>query len=142
MTVPRLVSAMFCMPRKRLVGMQNLRKIRAWRRGLDLVVEIYRLTGQFPRSELFSLTFQLRKAALRVPSVIAEGNERDTAKDRRHFLTLARGSLAEIETELTAAYLLRFVTRGDLLSALEITDHLSRMITNMRRNVRDREERS
>ncbi|HXT15954.1 MAG TPA: four helix bundle protein [Gemmatimonadaceae bacterium] len=118
--------------------MRAFRKIEAWQKGMDLITEIYRLTRRFPREELFCLTFQLRKAALRIPSCIAEGTERDTAADRRHFLTVARGSVAEIETQLEAAVRLEYVELGDLDDVLELTDHLGGMLTNLRRNIRDR----
>src|SRR4051812_4570417 len=95
-------------------GMRNLRRIKAWRRGLELVVAVYKLTRRFPREEMFCLTAQLRRAALRVPSTIGEGNERDTAADRRHFLTTSRSSLAEIETQLTAAFLLGYAGKKEL----------------------------
>jgi len=105
---------------------------------MDLIVVIYRITRQFPREEMFCLTFQLRKAAIRIPSCIAEGTERDTAADRRHFLTLARGSVAEIETQLDAAVRLDYVDASEIDEALELTDHLGGMLTNLRRRIRDR----
>src|SRR5438270_13773541 len=95
---------------KRHRSIEQLRKSTAWRRGLDLVLAIYRVTRDFPRDELFNLTFQLRKAAVRIPSCIAEGRERDTVADRRHFLTTARSSVAEIETQLVTSRLLGYLS--------------------------------
>ncbi|HEX4682033.1 MAG TPA: four helix bundle protein [Gemmatimonadaceae bacterium] len=124
--------------RKRHRSIEQLKKSTAWGRGLDLVLEIYRVTRPFPREELFNLSLQLRKAAVRIPSCIAKGRERDTGADRRHFLTTARGSLAEIETQLVTARLLGYLSETDLDSVLEITDHLSAMLTKLRRNIKPR----
>jgi four helix bundle protein len=74
-----------------------------WRKAMELVTEIYRATREFPRDELYGLTNQLRRAAVSVPSNIAEGQARFSRKEFRHFLSHARGSLVEIETQLTIA---------------------------------------
>jgi four helix bundle protein len=123
------------LPTRRLA---TLRKIKAWVRGLELVLEIYRVTGAFPSEERFNLTHQLRKAVVRIPSSIAEGTERDTAADRKRFLTIARSSIREIETQLVTATLLGFMSPADLDLVLEITDHLGAMLTLMRRNIKAR----
>jgi four helix bundle protein len=119
-------------------GMASLRRTRAWHRGLDLVVEIYRVTGRFPRDERFGLVAQLRRAALSVPSNIAEGIERDTQTERRRFLTVARSSIAEVETQLEAARRLGFIDDTSVHGVLEITDHVSAMLTRMHRRIGDR----
>jgi four helix bundle protein len=123
---------------QRRVGMAAARRIDAWHLGLELVVQVYRLTRSFPREELFGLTSQMRRCALSAPSNVAEGVERDTAADRRRFLTDARSSLSELETQLEASRLLEYITEEQLLETLELTDHLSRMLTNMKRNIKDR----
>jgi len=124
--------------KKRKYGTQSFRRIEAWQRGMDLIVEIYRHTASFPREEMFGLTAQLRRAAVRIPSCIAEGNERRTAADRRQFLATAKESVSEIETQLEAASSLGFLDDDAMDQLLVITDHLGAMLTNMRRNVRDR----
>lgn len=75
----------------------------AWRKGMDLVTEIYRVTRAFPRDEMYGLTSQLRRAAVSVPSNIAEGQARFSRKEFHHFLSQSRGSLAEVETQLAIA---------------------------------------
>jgi four helix bundle protein len=82
---------------------ESYRDLIAWRKAMDLVTEIYRATRAFPRHELYGLTNQLRRAAVSVPSNIAEGQARYSQKEFRHFLSHARGSLVEIETQLTIA---------------------------------------
>lgn len=78
----------------------SYRDLIAWQKAMSLVREIYRITKTFPRDEMYGLTNQLRRAAVSVPSNIAEGQARFSQKEFHHFLSLARGSLAEIETEL------------------------------------------
>ena len=80
-----------------------------WRLGCDLVVQVRSLLRAFPAEERFALTDQLRRSALSIPSNIAEGSSRRTAADFIHFLVIARGSLAEVETQLCVAQRLGYV---------------------------------
>src|SRR5258706_8805276 len=104
--------------------MSTIRRVEAWRRGTDIAVAIYALTKSFPREELFGLTSQLRSAPVSVPSNISEGVERDTAPARRRFLGNARGSLAEVETQLEISARIELIDEPTLLATLELTDHL------------------
>jgi four helix bundle protein len=81
----------------------------AWQEAIKLVKATYTLTQAFPREELFGLTAQMRRAAISVPSNIAEGAARASAKEFVHFLILARGSLSELETQLVIARELSYV---------------------------------
>jgi len=78
-------------------------------RAMRLVTEIYDATRKFPRDELYGLTNQLRRAAVSVPSNIAEGQARFSRKEFHHFLSLARGSLVEIETQIIIAQNLGYI---------------------------------
>ena len=78
-------------------------KLRAWQSSIALVKTIYGITSKFPREEAFGLTAQMRRAAVSVPSNIAEGAARSSKKEFAHFLVIARGSLSEIETQLEIA---------------------------------------
>lgn len=82
---------------------RSFRDLEVWQIGLDLVETVYRLTAQFPKSELFGLTAQMRRAAVSIPSNIAEGQARSSSKEFLHFLSYALGSLAELETQLELA---------------------------------------
>ena len=88
---------------------RSYRDLDAWKRGMLLVVGAYRLSESFPRSEQFGLTQQLRRAAVSVPSNIAEGHSRRTRQAYINHLNIALGSLAEFDTQLTLAIRLNFV---------------------------------
>jgi len=78
--------------------MKTHRDLDVWRLGIDLSERVYSLTREFPDQERFGLSSQMRRAAVSIPTNIAEGAARDTVKDYRRFLFIARGSLAELET--------------------------------------------
>ncbi len=82
---------------------QSYKDLTVWQKSMDLLVEIYRLTKLFPRDEQFASTSQVRRAAISIPSNIAEGHGRLTKAEFRHFLCVARGSFAEAETQLQIA---------------------------------------
>ncbi|HUI84610.1 MAG TPA: four helix bundle protein [Candidatus Binatia bacterium] len=82
---------------------KSYRDLVAWQKAMDLVMEIYRITASFPREEIYGLTSQLRRAAVSVPSNIAEGQGRRGVAEFRHFLRQASGSLMELETQVLIA---------------------------------------
>lgn len=95
---------------------------------MDLARSVYKKTESFPSDEKFGLISQLRRAAVSVPSNIAEGSQRTTKKDFAHFLLLAKGSLAELETQLRLSADFTYLTSEDLNQCLVIIDELNRMI--------------
>src|SRR3989338_2808716 len=87
-----------------------------WQKGIDLSRAIYKLTGEFPQREVYALSSQMRRAAVSIPSNIAEGKARRTAKDFVHFLHIAFGSAAELETQLLIAKQLSFVDENEYVT--------------------------
>ncbi len=79
---------------------QSYKDLRVWQLSVELAVAVYDLTDLFPKSELFGLTSQMRRAAVSIPSNIAEGRMRGTRKDYTHFLRIAYGSCAELATQI------------------------------------------
>ena len=86
------------------------RNLIAWQKGMDLVLEVYKLTQNFPERELYGLISQLRRAALSVPSNIAEGAADRTQAQFSHFLSTALGSLNEIDTQLELSFRLGYLS--------------------------------
>jgi four helix bundle protein len=102
-----------------------------WQKSMDLVTEIYRLTRSFPKEEIFGLVSQLRRAAVSVPSNIAEGQGRLTEKEFRQFLGNARGSLSEVETQILIAKNLGYLDETNLNSILSIISEVGRVLNGL-----------
>jgi four helix bundle protein len=92
----------------------SYRDLIAWRKGMTFVTASYQATQSFPRDELYGLTNQLRRAAVSIPSNIAEGQARFSPKEFRHFLSHGRGSLVEIETQLMIAQNLGYLSADEV----------------------------
>lgn len=90
----------------------DYKQLAAWQRAMDLVREVYQCTRSFPREELFGLSSQMRRAAVSVPSNIAEGKGRYSRKELLQFLYKARGSLLELETQICIARDLAYLDEG------------------------------
>jgi four helix bundle protein len=97
---------------------QSFKKLIVWQKAYDFVLVIYRCSQKFPSSELYGLTSQLRRAAVSIPANIAEGSERQHKKEYLQFLSIARGSLGEVETYLMLAKDLGYLTE-DMFVELE-----------------------
>jgi four helix bundle protein len=117
---------------------RGFRDLRVWKDGMDLVELVYRLTRDFPKQELYGLTNQLRRAAVSVPSNIAEGQARTHVKEYLQFLSTAKGSLAEVQTQLEIAARLEYLTPKQLELALQQADALSRQLYALRNALVDR----
>ena len=98
-----------------------------WKMGLDIVERVYKITEEFPKEEQFGLTSQLRRAAVSVPSNIAEGAARNTKKEYLQYLYIGLGSLSEIETQLVIAQRLGYFKDVEIFEQVE---HLRRKLLN------------
>jgi len=89
--------------------MKTFKELKVWQKGIELVAIVYKITASFPEEEKYGLSAQMRRAAVSIPSNIAEGHLRKTAKDFKQFLSIARGSCAELETQTIIAHKLSFI---------------------------------
>jgi len=103
---------------------------------MDLVVRCYGLTACFPKSETYGLVSQIQRAAISIPANIAEGHGRDHLGDYLHHLSMANGSLMELETHFLIASRLSYVTSGDLEVVLTETAELGRMLSGLTRSLK------
>jgi len=110
---------------------QSYRDLIAWQKGIELVAAIYHVTQTFPKEELYGLTSQLRRAAVSIPSNIAEGQGRKSKAEFRHFLHNAAGSLVEVETQLTISAVLGYLRREKEADLLNRTNELGRIINGL-----------
>lgn len=102
-----------------------------WQKAVDLVVAIYALADHFPKTEQYGLTAQMRRAAVSIPSNIAEGRRRGSRKDFRNFLVNAYGSGAELETQVVIARRLPFGQTLDTSAVESLLDEIMRMLNRM-----------
>ena len=112
---------------------QSYRDLKIWQLGMDLAVGCYELTKSFPQSELYGLTSQIRRAATSIPANIAEGQGRQHTKEFLHFLSIARGSLKELETHLILSERVGLLPNVALQERLRLTEEISRMLTGLRK---------
>ena len=108
------------------------RDLIVWQKAMDLAVVVHGISGQFPQSEIYGLTGQIRRATASVPANIAEGSVRGSTKDFAHFLAIARGSLMEAETFLMLAIRLSYIRDVDAEMALGLIGEISKMLHAMR----------
>ena len=99
-----------------------------WKNSRELVKQIYMLTSNFPKEEIYSLTSQLRRAAISIPSNIAEGSKRGTKKDFRQFVGIAKGSAAELETQL---YLSKEIYKININKELGLLVEVQKMLEKL-----------
>jgi four helix bundle protein len=102
-----------------------------WQKSMDLVTATYRLTAKFPKDESFGLTSQARRAAVSIPSNIAEGQARLSEREFRHFLGNARGSLMELETQLQVAENLGYVAHEETTSILQSCAEVGKVLNGL-----------
>jgi four helix bundle protein len=112
---------------------RSFKDLIVWQKGVVLVKEVYRVTGQLPKTEQFGLVSQLNRAAISVPSNIAEGAKRGTTKDFLQFLRIASGSAAEIETQLVI--LGDVYPNIDTAHAENVLEEIQKMLTTMIRKM-------
>ncbi len=106
----------------------NFRELKIWQRSKDLAIEVYTLTKDFPKEEVFGLTSQLRRCSISIPSNIAEGCGRNTTKHLLNYLNISMGSLAELETQMIISIELKFITTEKGNSILKEIDEIQKMI--------------
>jgi len=108
-----------------------------WQKAMQLAKEVYRLAKLMPKAEEYRLTGQMLRAAASVPANIAEGNCRGTRKDYAHFVSIARGSLAETETFLLLATSVGLLQGEETESAIALCDEIGRMLNSLHGRLRD-----
>jgi four helix bundle protein len=120
------------------MSVSSYRDLEVWKKAVQLAKAVYRMTEAFPRHEVYGITSQLRRAAVSVPANIAEGRVLATTKEFLRHLSIARGSLAELETLLTIAEQLAYCQPGTAHEILHRCDEISRMLSGLRNSLKRR----
>ena len=115
-----------------LMAIQSFRELEVWKVAMDLAAECYRVTKTFPKDELFGMTSQIRRAAASIPANIAEGQGRDHTKEFLNFLSIARGSLMEVQTHLLLAQRVGLLNEPVLQPLMKLCERISQMLSRLR----------
>ncbi|MDP3282950.1 MAG: four helix bundle protein [Desulfobacterales bacterium] len=110
------------------------KKLDLWKTSMELVKLVYRITSGFPELETYSLTNQIRRAAISIPSNIAEGTARQTKKELVNFLHIAQGSLSELDTQFDIALSLQYLTDTERKNVDDLTIRIDKMLTGLIRS--------
>ncbi len=118
------------------MSVKTYRELVAWNKAMDLVQTVYTLTKSFPTDERFGLITQLRKAAVSVPSNLAEGQGRGSRLQFAQFVSVAYGSLCEVETQLIIASRLHYLKQDDSSLVLDLTGEIGRLLNGLAKSLR------
>ena len=113
------------------MAVQSYQELEVWKVAMDLATECYRVTKAFPKEELYGLTSQIRRAAISVPSNIAEGHGRTGSREFFHCLSIAQGSLSELETQIEIAARLSYITSEQKTRCLEVAAETGRIMNGL-----------
>ena len=113
------------------MGIKSYRELEIWKKSIEVVKDIYKLTEGFPKHEVYGLVGQMRRCAVSIPSNVAEGFRRFHNKEYKQFLYVSLGSCAELDTQVTIAKELDYLGEEKEAVILEKMDHICRMISNL-----------
>jgi four helix bundle protein len=111
---------------------RSYRDLLVWQRAMQLIRVTYRVSDEFPKREMYGLIAQMRRAVISIPANIAEGQERGTTKDFLRFLSIAAGSLRELQTYFDVSLLLEYATESKLRQSRELAHETGRMLNGLR----------
>jgi four helix bundle protein len=114
----------------------SYRDLIVWQRGMDIAASVYQMTESYPKDQLYGLRNQMQRAAVSIPSNIAEGHERDSTKEYLHFISISLGSLAELETQILLSERLNYLKPEDAKQLLALADEIGRMLRAIQRRLK------
>ena len=117
---------------------RSYRDLKVWQMAMSLANDVYTVTTAFPKAEVYGLTSQIRRAAVSVPSNIAEGHARGTTRDFLRFLAVAQGSLAELETQFLIATRQGFLPEDNAAPLLATADEVGKMLRSLQTSLNEK----
>ena len=127
--------SLLLMPKKYYRMIKNFKNLSIWKRSRSLVKSIYLATNDFPKNEMFGLISQIRRAAISIPSNIAEGCGRTTNKELSRFLDISIGSICEIETQLYLAFDFKFISKENAKALIDEIVEIRKMIIGFQKTL-------
>ena len=121
-----------------MATVSSYQDLRVWKEAMRLTLEVYRVTEQLPSHELYGLVSQLRRSAVSVPSNIAEGHARTSTREYLRHISIAMGSLAELETQILLSRELGYATHESVVELLSSTSSLGRQLRSLTNSLRQR----
>jgi len=115
---------------------KDFKDLIVWQKAMELVVEVYQLVKKLPKEELFALSDQMRRAAISIPSNIAEGQGRNSVKEYIRFLAIAKGSKAELETQLLLCVKVNYLNKVEIQTAINLIQEIGRMINTLQKSLK------
>ena len=113
------------------MGVSSYKGLTVWQKAMELTAIIYNLTKKLPKEELYSFSDQMRRSVVSIPSNIAEGQDRNTNKEFAHFLTVSRGSKAELETQLLVCVKVGYLKEAEIMEAIDILEEIGKMLSSL-----------
>ena len=116
--------------------MKTHKDLIAWQKSIDLVVDIYEITKQFPQNEIYGLISQIRRSVISIPSNIAEGAGRKSNKELLYFLNISLGSLSELETQIIISNRLNYINEDEFMKINEKIQELFKIISGLKNSLK------
>jgi len=116
---------------------QSYRDLIVWQKGIELVKKIYLITQKFPAEEKYGLVSQMRRAAISIPSNIAEGQARHTTGEFIQFISIAEGSTAELDTQIIVGIELNYISKEQVQDIFTLLTEIKKMLNTLRRKLMD-----
>lgn len=117
------------------MSVKNYRDLIVWQKSIDLVTTVYEITKLFPKEEVYGLTSQLRRAVISIPSNIAEGEGRESKKEFFQFLSIAYGSLREVETQILIAERIKYIDESVCNALIEKCSEIGKLINGLKKSL-------
>lgn len=118
-----------------MAKIKNYRDLLVWQKAMDMTIMLYRIVRKLPKEETYALSDQMRRAAISIPSNIAEGFGRNSTKEYTHFLYITKGSVCELETQLVLCVRIEYLTEIEIQPIMDLLDEIGKMITTITKNL-------
>ncbi len=118
------------------MNLKSYQDLEVWQKAINLVILCYQISKSFPKNETYGLISQLQRAAVSIPTNIAEGHARQSSKEFLHFISISYGSLAELETLILIAYRLDYIDDKQSKQLMNKTTEIGRMINGLRKSIK------